>query len=454
MRSIVAVLGEMLLASAILAAPAPRPFGSDWGKLSDPDKNCKFIRGRDSLTIEMPGADHDFDLRRDRLNAPCLLREIEGDFVMQVRVRIDCRPSAESTVTGQPPSVSGGFLIVLPANACIRLEYGVRSQGPGTKGYIALKERDVLGGQMNCVGDERWKGWPLGAKAENAYLRLERRGHILYFSLGPDGEKWTSLTGHLTKEIPAKLKIGLAAYSTLSEPSKARFDEFKLTQGEKADHGPQPLGEDWDKPLDPDKDCKFLRDRDSLTIEMPGSDHDFDIRRGRLNAPRLLREIEGDFVMRVRVRLECSPTSESTIVGEPTSASGGFLIVLSENACIRLEYGIRPRWVKAKGYAALIDCQPPARKGQIDGKWDERWKHWPLTAKAEHAYLRLERRGKVLYPAISPDGDKWEPLIGSYWYEDLPEKLKVGLAAFSTSTKPSKARFDEFKLTQGKKQGR
>ena len=51
----------------------------------------------------------------------------------------------------------------------------------------------------------------------------------------------------------------------------------------------------WGNPIDPDKDCKFKREKDTFTIEMPGIDHDYDPVRKRSNAPRLLTDIEGEF---------------------------------------------------------------------------------------------------------------------------------------------------------------
>ena len=49
----------------------------------------------------------------------------------------------------------------------------------------------------------------------------------------------------------------------------------------------------WDKPVDPDKDCKFVQAKDSLTIRLPAKDHDFDTKRRKYYAPRMLREVKG-----------------------------------------------------------------------------------------------------------------------------------------------------------------
>jgi hypothetical protein len=105
-------LAALFLVCAAFAAPAPGPFVSGWGSPVDPDRDCKIRRDNDALIIEMPGTDHDYDPLRERVNAPRILRDFEGDFDMQLRVRIDCSPSIKSTVKGQPSYVAGGFLII------------------------------------------------------------------------------------------------------------------------------------------------------------------------------------------------------------------------------------------------------------------------------------------------------------------------------------------------------
>ena len=52
----------------------------------------------------------------------------------------------------------------------------------------------------------------------------------------------------------------------------------------------------WDEPIDPKGACRFDRKGDRLTLTMPG-------KRARLSedAPHLLREVVGDFVVTVRV---------------------------------------------------------------------------------------------------------------------------------------------------------
>ncbi len=76
--------------------------------------------------------------------------------------------------------------------------------------------------------------------------------------------------------------------------------------------GGLPFDVGWDKPVDPDGDCKFLVGKNTLFIEVPGKDHDLGVDRGVMNAPRMLREVEGDFTAQVRVDGEFTPVGPST----------------------------------------------------------------------------------------------------------------------------------------------
>ena len=71
-------------------------------------------------------------------------------------------------------------------------------------------------------------------------------------------------------------------------------------------------------------------------------------------------------------------------------------------------------------------------------------------AKPEHVYMRLERQDESLLCKIGPDGKSWLVIGGSNLL-GLPSKLKVALAAYSTSTDSSKVVFDQLQITKGKK---
>lgn len=222
--------GALMAASTVLAAPAPVPFKTGWDQPVDPYHDCKFVIKDGTLTIELPGADHDLDPKRGQFNAPRLLRDIEGDFLMQVRVRGTFCPSAKSTVDGKEPSVAAGLVVIPEDNHCLRLEYVVTREGDGVKTHEGILMRGE-----HVWNTEEWgihtdmKNWPRGTELKQFYLRMERRGDSISLRVNTDDRGWkhgSTVIG--IPHLPAKLKVGLAAYSTSTEPFKPTFDEFKL----------------------------------------------------------------------------------------------------------------------------------------------------------------------------------------------------------------------------------
>jgi hypothetical protein len=213
MRHVPFALVSVLACCAAVAAPVPssKPFTSDWDKPVDPHGDCKFVPETGALTIELPGGDHDFDRQRDRMNAPRVLRDVEGDFVAQVRVRRELNTSHKSSAPGVPSSVTAGLMLMFPDGTCIRFDFGA-AQRRGQKACVYLHYLERVGGWTYTLFDE--EKWPLAATGDHAYLKLERRGKLFRAFLSPDGEKWVRIGGPFGGPIPTKLKVGLAAYST------------------------------------------------------------------------------------------------------------------------------------------------------------------------------------------------------------------------------------------------
>jgi regulation of enolase protein 1 (concanavalin A-like superfamily) len=226
MRRTLCVMVCILIGYVAMAAPTPadRPWVNGWDKPVDPDKDCKFIRDKATLTIEVPGRDHDLGVERGLMNSPRLLRDVEGDFVAQVRVDGTFQPSQESTSNERLPFVGAGLLLMADEKTYIRLERAALVKGGETKTYANWELREdgkwVLAGAASVV--------PLEDKA--AYLRLERKGDKLLASVSHDDKEWRELNP-LEVKLPAKLKIGVAAGGTSMEVFSPQFDQFRLRQG-------------------------------------------------------------------------------------------------------------------------------------------------------------------------------------------------------------------------------
>jgi regulation of enolase protein 1 (concanavalin A-like superfamily) len=223
-RSLCAV-AYFLTACAVVAAPVPadRPWVTGWDKSVDPDNDCKFIRDKDTLTIEAPGKDHDLAIERGLMNSPRLLRDVEGDFTAQVRVAGAFQPSNESTTSERLPFVGAGLLLMADEKTYVRLERAALVTGGETKTYANWELRQD--GKWVLAGAERVL--PLEDKA--TYLRLTRKGDNLSASVSHDGKEWKDLNP-LEVKLPAKLKIGVAAGGTSMDVFTPSFDQFKLTQ--------------------------------------------------------------------------------------------------------------------------------------------------------------------------------------------------------------------------------
>jgi hypothetical protein len=208
-------------------------FHTGWEKAIDPDGDCRFVYDKESLTIELPAKEHDLDPDRGRTNAPRLLREVEGDFVLQVRLGGDFKPSARSTAGDRAAIVAAGLLLTAGDTtflATYAVEGGREERPHGSVRMIdASRHLHVNGDQ-----DRRGPAWTLTGDGGPVYLRLQRRGDEFLASLGPDGVRWTDLLRVITK-LPAKVKIGLAACTTSTDPFKPRFDQLRLTNEKKRD---------------------------------------------------------------------------------------------------------------------------------------------------------------------------------------------------------------------------
>lgn len=223
-RSFLAVV-VFLSAYVALSAPAPaeRPWVTGWDKPVDPDKDCKFIREKGTLTIEVPGTDHALALERGQMNSPRLLRDVEGDFVAQVRVSGTFKPSQNSTVKGRTPFVGAGLLLMADEKTYVRLERAALVKGGETKTYANWELRQD--GRWVLAGAE--KVLPLEDKA--THLRLERKGEKLLASVSQDGKEWKELKP-LELKLPAKLKLGVTAGGTSMDVFAPQFDQFQLKQ--------------------------------------------------------------------------------------------------------------------------------------------------------------------------------------------------------------------------------
>jgi regulation of enolase protein 1 (concanavalin A-like superfamily) len=211
------------VAAGVMAAPAPfprlgrtEPWITGWDRPVDLVGDCRFDRKGDTLTISVPGKGHQFvlGLGRKWCKAPHLLREVEGDFIIDVSV-------GGNFLQCESGSRRAGILLLAGENgAKLYLEFDPERQ----KHYLLL---DGCCCSPNSYQGREIRG-PLPGKT--MALRLERRGQTVLMKASLDGQGWkTVFKGQRCFELPRKVKVGVMAESTARGTFKAIFDTFRLT---------------------------------------------------------------------------------------------------------------------------------------------------------------------------------------------------------------------------------
>ena len=185
----------------------------------------------------------------------------------------------------------------------------------------------------------------------------------------------------------------------------------------------------WDA-VDPDRDSKFeLEPREGrVSITVPGKAHILSAEIGRVNAPRIVRDIKGDFDVSVQVTGTTHPGGKPTTNLYPPYHGAGLLIWQDQDNYVRLEIAADLQHGKPRPYVNFeqrIQGALAVSSGirNTDGS----------------NQLRIRRRGDEIYASFGPDGLRWtsfSPLTAK-----LNDRLKVGVSAINSSTKPFTAEF-------------
>ena len=186
-----------------------------WGTAFNPDDDCKITVDGKNLAVEVPGTPHGM---KPEFNAPRVVREVEGDFSVTVRVEGAFQPGGTSTSAKYVPFNGAGLFVWNDADNYIRLERAAILKNGKLITY-AMFEEEEGGHQAGYQGP--------GIPAGPVHLRLERRGGRIVAAVGPDGEHWKTMKPYDVK-WPPHLKVGIAVVSSSGLPMTAKFVDFNL----------------------------------------------------------------------------------------------------------------------------------------------------------------------------------------------------------------------------------
>ncbi len=191
----------------------------------------------------------------------------------------------------------------------------------------------------------------------------------------------------------------------------------------------------WGDEVDPDGDVAIRPDGRKLTMKIPGTPHILAPERDKMNAPRVVAPVEGDFVATVRVDGTFQPSDKSTLKGLSSRQAGGLIL-----------------WKDSKNYLVF---QRRAASGD-EGKDTNQAVLEELVAGDKGAsrrpaappgslFLRLERTRGRIAAAYSVDGKGWMDVkpVDTSW---AVGELQVGVVAVSTSTGPHTVTFGDYSV--------
>lgn len=199
---------------------------------------------------------------------------------------------------------------------------------------------------------------------------------------------------------------------------------------------PAPRIQKWGELEGPLGDVKFLPDGTGLTLEIPGSPHLLSPELELKNAPRLLKDVKGDFTALVLVPGKILPGTQSLKKFPFTFQGAGLLVWQDENNYVRLERTSTFFTVEKKRlHQVLVEV---CKEGKTTSSTLRDAKDNDLT-------LKVERRGGELRFSFSPDGKTW--LEVKRLNVSLPSSVAVGVSASNASPKPFAARLEAFEVS-------
>jgi regulation of enolase protein 1 (concanavalin A-like superfamily) len=197
--------------------------------------------------------------------------------------------------------------------------------------------------------------------------------------------------------------------------------------------------EGWGEFVDASGQCKVRLEGTRVMIETPAGSFDLWPEGKRTNAPRLVQDASGDFTVRVKTVGNVMGEKGAEATGRDVAFNAATLVIWQdENNFVRLD--------RAGMHKAGTRYHQTYYHINQDGK---RTVQLSQGLPEEDSWLQLQRRGSKITAGWSVDGTTWK----TYPVQDakLADKVKVGVAALNSGTKPFVATFEDLKLTPAEK---
>ncbi|HLW66270.1 MAG TPA: protein kinase, partial [Gemmataceae bacterium] len=198
-----------------------------WGEVLDPDGDCKIDGADTKVALQIPGKFHSIDGRGNR-NSPRVLREVDGDFSVQVKVASSVRVDLSSGLKNGLYRAAS-LLVWGDEKIMIRLDREAQ-RGDGQSASFCRLKADLQSVSAFVI-DGKERDYIDGVQDVATLLRIERRQGKFGASYSQDGGKqWVHMTPQpfAMPSMTGKVKVGVAAVNITSQPMAVEFEDFRV----------------------------------------------------------------------------------------------------------------------------------------------------------------------------------------------------------------------------------
>jgi len=217
----------LLIGLALPTESQPARTISGWGQVIDPDGDCTITAGEGKIIVTVPGTTHDLSSYHSiykKRNAPRILREVDGDFTVEVKVSGTFDPGQAATLPETDPFNGAGLLLWANDENFLRLERNVwTTPHDGHSSYEPLFE---YWKEDKDLTPDAPSAKPF-FEGQSTYLRLTRQGNQIRAAVSNDGTHWIE-TNCTTVQFPQSIKVGVDAINTSKQPFTVEFADFRL----------------------------------------------------------------------------------------------------------------------------------------------------------------------------------------------------------------------------------
>lgn len=176
----------------------------------------------------------------------------------------------------------------------------------------------------------------------------------------------------------------------------------------------------WGDLVDPVGNCPVDPTKSGITLEIPAGIHDMNPYLRQTNAPRLWREITGDFLFEAKILDFPRPQPKTGVNGHQSYLASGILIWQDEENLLRWS-----RSASGEANQIYLSCEQYENRVLV-GRGN-----FPLEDKP--VLLRVERRGDRLMLWATYDSTGWKKLLERKC--NYRKTLKVGVFGLNVTQK-------------------